>query len=143
MNIFFSLIKERKGIIIAYVLAFGTIFLILLSGLLFFISAQQKMASQKAAWTEALNIAEAGINYYRWCINNGVESTCLNTAEHIYNPFGIPIGKFSLQVTSTVSCGQNIKKEIISNGWTDKFPQLKRKSAFYMPEFLLPNIHIF
>ena len=51
----------------------------------------------------------------------------MNTAEHIYDPFGVPIGKFSLQVTSTVSCGQNIKKEIISTGWTNEFPQLKRK----------------
>ncbi len=127
MDILLALIKTKKGIIIAYVLAFGTIFLILLSGLLMLITSQQKFASQRAAFAEALNIAEAGINYYRWCINNDAESVCLNTPEHTYSPFGVPIGKFSLQVTSTESCGQEIKKEIISTGWTDKFPQSKRK----------------
>ncbi len=127
MNIFITLVKEKRGIIITYVLVFGTIFLILLGGLLGFILLQLKQASQKVAWNEALNIAEAGIDYYRWCINNEVESTCLNTSEHTYDFFGVPVGKFSLQVTSTVSCGQDIKKEIVSTGWTNDFPQLKRK----------------
>ena len=113
--------------VITYVLVFGIIFSILISGLLGFILLQLRQASQKVAWNEALDIAEAGINYYRWCINNEIEQDCLVENEKDYDLFGVPIGKFLLQVDSTVSCGQNIKKEIISTGWTNDFPQLKRK----------------
>lgn len=130
MNFFckLKLYKNKKGTIITYVLVFGAIFLVLIGGLLGFILLQLRQTSQKVAWSEALDIAEAGINYYHWCINNGIEQDCLNQSEKDYfDPGGNKIGKFSLQVTSTVSCGQDVKKDIISTGWTNEFPNVKRK----------------
>jgi hypothetical protein len=118
--------KNKKGIITTYVLVFGAIFLMIIGGLLGFILLQMRQVAQKVAWNESLNIAEAGINYYRWCINNNVEQNCQSQKDYL-DPSGKLIGKFSLQVTDTVSCGQNIKKEIISTGWTSNFPQVKRK----------------
>lgn len=117
---------RQKGIITAYVLVFGTIFLILLSGLLGFILLQLRQANQKAAWNAALNIAEAGINHYRWCLNNEIESQCQGEKEY-FDPAGNLIGKFSLQTSSTIACGQTIQKSIISTGWTNNFPDIKRK----------------
>jgi hypothetical protein len=125
MNIFSA---AKKGIITLYILAFGGVFLILLAGLASFILMQLKQSSEKVAWNESLDIAEAGINYYRWCINNDVEQNCL-TEKNYYDASGNLLGKFSLQASSTVSCGQDIKKDIISTGQTDKFPQVKRKIA--------------
>jgi len=128
MNLLTKFLKSQKGVIIYYILVFGTIFLLLMSGLMGFISLQMKQTSQKVAWSKSLNIAEAGINYYLWCINNNIESDCLLEGnERNYAPLGISIGKFSLSVVSTVSCGQNIQKEIISTGWTNQFPEIKRK----------------
>lgn len=128
----FEIIKSnKKGVIITYLLVFGSIFLILFGGLLGFILLQHRQSYQKVAWNESLDIAEAGINYYRWCINNEVEQNCLSEKDYL-DLTGEPIGKFSLEVNSTVSCGQNIRKEIISTGWTNDFPQVKRKiSALY------------
>ena len=117
---------KNKGIIITYVLVFGAIFLILLGGLLGFILLQLRISAQKVAWNESLHIAEAGVNYYRWCLNNEVSQNCL-TEKDYFDPAGNPIGKFSLQITPTISCGEMVQREIISTGWTDKFPQLKRK----------------
>lgn len=117
---------REKGIITTLVLVFGAIFLILLGGLLGFILLQSRQSSQKVAWNEALPIAEAGVNYYRWCLNNSVEGNC-QTEKDYFDPAGNPIGHFSLQISSTVSCGETIQKKIISTGWTDKFPQVKRK----------------
>jgi hypothetical protein len=119
---------NKKGIITAYVLVFGTIFLILLGGLLNFILLQLRQSTQRLAWTEALEIAEAGINYYRWCLNNEVSQNCL-TEKDYFDPAGGLIGKFFLEVTPTVLCGENIQREIISTGWTNKFPDIKRKIA--------------
>jgi hypothetical protein len=121
-----NLKKNKKGIITTYVLVFGATSLVMLGGLLSFVLMQLKQSSQKVAWNEALYIAEAGVDYYRWCINNGIEDEC-STEKDYFDPSGNLIGGFSLQINSTVSCGQNIKKEIISSGWTKDFPQIKRK----------------
>ncbi|MCD6099779.1 MAG: hypothetical protein J7K33_04265 [Candidatus Marinimicrobia bacterium] len=64
---------NKKGIITVYVLVFGAVFLILLGGLIGFISLQLKISKQKVAWADSLNIAEAGINYYRWHLNHTPE----------------------------------------------------------------------
>jgi hypothetical protein len=118
--------SNKKGIIAVYLLVFGGIFLVIFSSLLTFILLQLKQASEKIALQESLNIAESGANYYRWCINNNVEQDCLTEKDYL-DPSGNPIGHFSLQSSSTVSCGQNIQKDIISTGWTNQFPQVKRK----------------
>jgi len=117
---------RNRGIITTLVLVFGAIFLILLGGLLGFILLQLRQSSQKAAWNESLSIAEAGINYYRWCLNNNVEANC-QTEKDYFDPAGNPLGHFSLQISSTVSCGETVQRKIISQGWTNKFPQIKRK----------------
>ena len=127
-------ISKSKGIITTLVLVFGAIFLILLGGLLGFILLQLRVSNQKVAWNESLHIAEAGLNYYRWCLNNDVEQNCQNEKDY-FDPLGNPLGHFSLQVDSTVSCGQTVQKKIISTGWTNKYPQIKRKiSVLYARE---------
>ena len=117
---------HSKGVIITYVLVFGTAFLILMGGLLNFILYQLKLSQQRVAWNESLDIAEAGINYYRWCINNEIESQC-QTEKDYYDPAGNLIGHFSIQIDITTACEQTIQREIISTGWTNKFPDIKRK----------------
>jgi len=115
-----------KGIITTYALVFGAIFLILLAGLLGFILLQLKQASQKVAWHESLHIAETGINYYRWCLNNGVEALCQTDKEYV-DPAGNPIGRFFLDITSMTSCGETTERTIVSTGWTYDFPDVKRQ----------------
>lgn len=122
----------NKGAIITLVLVFGMIFLILLGGLFGFILLQLRHSVQKVAWNEALEIAEAGINYYRWCLNNEVEGLCELEKEY-FDPEGNPIGNFSLEIIPTTSCGETISRKILSTGWTNKFPQTKRKvSVLYV-----------
>jgi len=115
----------KKGIIITYVLVFGAIFLFFLSGLLGFILLQLRETNQKVSWNESFEIAEAGINYYRWCLNNEVESQCQLEKEY-RDTAGNSIGKFSLQIASTTNCELTTSKEITSTGWTYKFPDVKR-----------------
>jgi len=125
---------KSKGIITTYVLVFGAIFLILIGGLFGFVLLQLRQSNQRIAWNEALHIAEAGANYYRWCLNNEAEQNCL-TEKDYSDPAGNPLGKFSLQITPTISCGETVRREIVSTGWTNKFPELKRKvSVLYARE---------
>ena len=116
----------KKGIITTYVLVFGAVFLLLLSGLLGFISLQLRQTNQRVSWNEAFEIAEAGMNYYRWCLNNEVGQNCLTEKEY-QDLAGNTIGKFSLQIDTVQSCGISGSTKIISTGWAYKFPNIKRK----------------
>ena len=116
----------RKGIITVYLLIFGGIFLSLFTSLLGIILSQYRLVQQKVAWNEALNIAEAGINYYRWCINNDIEEDCLSQKDY-YDSQGNLLGTFSLAANSTNLCGQDIKKDIVATGWTADYPNVKRQ----------------
>jgi len=131
---FATLKKNKRGVITTYVLVFGAIFLILLGGLLGFILLQLCQSVQKIAWNQSLQIAEAGINYYRWCLNNEVEESC-QTEKDYFDLAGNPIGHFSLETTAQEACGKTIQKRIISTGWTNDFPSIKRKiSVLYARE---------
>lgn len=121
-----NLKENSSGVITSYVLVFGAIFLLLLSGLLSFILLQLRQANQRVSWNESFEIAEAGVNYYRWCLNNEVEQNCLIEKEY-QDSNGNSIGKFSLQIDSTINCGKRISQKITSTGWTSKFPNIKRK----------------
>jgi len=124
----------KKGIITTYVLIFGAIFLILLGGLLGFILLQLRVANQKISWQESLNIAEAGMQYWRWCLNNEATENCQLEKEY-EDVSGNVIGKFQIQFDANSNCGLLISQKIISTGWTFKFPDLKRKiSVLYGKE---------
>ncbi|MBI4359009.1 MAG: hypothetical protein HY577_00235 [Candidatus Nealsonbacteria bacterium] len=123
--------NSTRGIIVTYALVFGALFVFLLSGLLGFILLQLRQSAQKVAWAESLEIAEAGIDFYRWCLNHNLVQTCQGERDYL-DPAGNLSGRFSLQVDSSVACGQTIFSEARAEGWTIKYPQLKRKiKVFY------------
>jgi hypothetical protein len=120
-----KLFLNNKASALIYVLVFGFIFLILLGGLLGFILFQLRSSEQKLAYNTSFHIAEAGINYYRWCLNNGLEN-CLTDKDYA-DPQGQVIGHFNIEAITGSMCGQTTKIQIISTGWTNKFPDIKRK----------------
>lgn len=133
---------ENKGAILTFVLVFGAIFTLLLSGLLGFTLIQLKQSRQKVAWHQALAMAEAGINYYRWHLVHAPEdlqdgqawccasppcSAC-GPYEHDYlDPEGGVMGKYSLEIKGKQQCGQMTAVSITSTGWSQQFPKTKRK----------------
>jgi hypothetical protein len=122
---------KNKGIITSYVLVFGAIFLILIGGVFNFILFQLKQGTQRVAWHQSLAIAEAGIYYYRWCLNNEAEANC-SLEKDYFDLEGNQQGSFSLQVTSEIICGRDVRKTIVSAGRTLDFPDLEREvSATY------------
>lgn len=118
--------RKETGIITTYVLVFGAIFLILLGGLLSFILFQLRVSAQRLAWNQSLHIAEAGLNYYRWCLNNGVEASC-KTEIGVEDLTGNFIGTSTLSVVTSMSCSTIVSREITATGWTKDYPQTKRK----------------
>src|SRR4030043_160689 len=116
----------HRGIITTYILVFGAIFMLLLSGLLGFILLQLRQASQRVAFAEALEVAEAGIDYYKWCLNNNVADDC-QSQKNVYDLSGNLVGEFVLEIDSWTSCGTTTAQTITSTGTPEKFPDLARK----------------
>lgn len=127
--------RKNSGVIVMLVLVFGSVFLILFSGLSGFILSQHKQSLEKASWNQALEIAEAGVNYYRWHLAHAPQDLQDGTGlpgpyEHDYfDPEAGAVGKFSLEISGDVQCGLTSGIKIASTGWTDKFPNVKRKIA--------------
>ncbi len=116
----------KKGSIVTLVLVFGFISLLLLGSLFNFMVSYLKTTNQKIAWHQSLYIAESGLEYYKWCLNNGVEEDCQLEKEYFDNS-GNLIGHFEIETTPIFSCGETIERSIISTGWTENFPQIQRK----------------
>ncbi|MEK7627038.1 MAG: hypothetical protein AAB397_00440 [Patescibacteria group bacterium] len=127
-------IKEQGGSILILTLVFSAVFVMLFSGLVGFIYMQHKHSLEKASWYEALNVAEAGLNYYRWHLSHNPDDLKDGTGgagpyEHIYSDLESgAIGRFSLEISGDNSCGLTSGITITSTGWTDKFPEVKRKT---------------
>ena len=120
-------IKKQKGTIITLALVFGAVFLLIFSGLAGFISMQLKQSRQKVAWEQALTIAEAGLNYYRWHLVHAPDDLS-GGGEYEYNdPEGGIIGRYSLEIEGRQQCGKTTVVTIASTGWAEQFPGTKRE----------------
>jgi hypothetical protein len=120
-----TIISQKKGAITTYVIIFGTIFLLLTGGLLGFVLLQLKQSSHDLAWNRALEIAEAGADYYRWCLNNDAEEECQLQKDY-KDTNGNTVGTFSLEIDSVENCGIRGKTTITSRGWDKNFPDIER-----------------
>ena len=118
----------KKGVVTTYVLVFSAIFLVLMGGLFNFILFQLRQSANKIAWYESLEIAESGIHYYNWCLNNNVEESCESEKDY-FDLDGNLIGHFSLNINSEINCSQEVKQDIESSGWTNDFPETIRTIA--------------
>jgi len=133
---------KQKGFIITYILVFAVIFAILLTALLGFILSQMRASKHEVASEQALYIAEAGLNRYRWYLIHQSQqllsgdelgcppSDCLECGECEYE-FNLPgvgvIGGYSLIVEEVRPCGITTAVTVIAEAWTNDFPNSKRK----------------
>ena len=131
-------LSEQKGGILITTLVFMAVFLIIAMGLLGLVSQQRKLIRQKEATALAIQIAEAGVNYYRWHLAHALEDYADGTGEidcypcgpyvHEYtDPGGGLLGYFELTITSPDPTypGSTVIK-IKSTGWTISHPNSKR-----------------
>jgi len=117
----------EKGAITALVLVFGSVFMIIFSGLAGFVVLQLKYSREKVAWNQALTIAEAGLNYYRWHLAHA-PTDLSGYGEYDYSdPEGGVIGTYDLEIQGTQQCGQMNSVTITSTGWDNEYPNVKRK----------------
>lgn len=125
--------RNIKGSALVYGLIIMTAVAIVLTSILTFITSQTKYALQTHSREQAFQIAESGIDFYRWYLAHQVEG---RTAQQIAtfwasgSPYGVPptpyeveytdggvsIGKYRLTVTPPKAGSTSIS--IRSEGWT-------------------------
>lgn len=126
-----SLIKKsQRGSITASLLIVAASFIIVIYGLTFILSNQLDFSFRQSAFDQSLNIAEAGIQYYRWHLAHAPEDFTDGTTDpgpyiHPYQDLqGKEIGKYSLEITPPQQGSSIIT--IKSTGWVNDYPETKR-----------------
>jgi hypothetical protein len=93
---------------------------------------QYQVQEHKYAKERALDIAEAGLDYYKWFLAHYPDDTTNGTGVpgpyvHTYtDPEEGDIGKFSLEVASSTACSEVYAIDIFSTGYTNESPSTTR-----------------
>lgn len=125
-------IHTDSGSILILTIVFTAIFMILFSSLLGYLLVQYKWVSQKTEQERALQIAEAGVEYYRWHLAHFPKDITDGTGGpgpyvHVYeDPESGPIGEFSLEIGGEVLCDEVQVVQATSTGHTYADPNIKR-----------------
>ncbi len=120
-----------SGYLTVLVLVFGSIFTIVVAAFIGYIVSQNQVVNFRYEQQRATDIAEAGLNYYRWYlahypgdITNG--TTTPGPYVHEYrDPEGGVIGEFSLAIASSTYCGEVTAIDIASTGHTYANPDAR------------------
>jgi len=121
----------NKGAILIYLIIVIFIFSVLMVPLLGIVLGQINYLKTSVAKEQALQIAEAGINYYQWRLSHFPGDYQDGTGAsgpyvHSYTDKDVQeiIGSFSLEITPPLTGSTIIT--IKSTGWTDKYPNIKK-----------------
>lgn len=116
--------QKQKGAALIVVLVFTSIFMIVGIGLLQLVGALYKTSIKKQSSQRALQIAEAGINYYKWRLSHSPEDFTGSGDYDYTDPYGGIIGHYNLQITPPL-VGSTVVT-IRSTGYLNEDPNIER-----------------
>ncbi|MBI2624283.1 hypothetical protein HYW67_02200 [Candidatus Parcubacteria bacterium] len=122
--------SKQTGAIVLPILIFGGLAAFLIGGFVQFAVSEHQAGRAKAAKELALQIAEAGIDYYKWHLAHDSADFQDGTGGpgpylHDYrDKDGNLVGQFSLEITPP-PVGSSVV-QVRSTGWSVSFPQVRR-----------------
>ncbi len=125
-----KIFKENSGTVLVLTLIMSFVFVVAAVAIASYAIAQHKLSNQKVSWHQSLNIAEAGLNYYRWHLAHAPEDYYDGTGEagtytHEYHdPQGGLMGWFELVITPPSPCSNRLSIE--SKAYSVKNPETDR-----------------
>lgn len=123
---------NEGGYLLVLILVFGAIFLTMTSSFLGYIVTQHRGQIVNYHKERALDIAEAGLNNYKWFLAHNPGDVTYGTGlpgpyVGVYrDPEGAPIGEYSLEVASSSACGEVYAVDITSTAHTYEEPNAGR-----------------
>lgn len=133
--------QSEDGFLIVVVLVFGAIFFTLMTGYVGYVATQNQVINQRYTLDQSLEIAEAGLNYYKWYLHRNTHDVASalpsgGVETHVFShPEEGDIGEYVIAVASTTYCGAVSSIEVTSTGYTYKDPSLTRtvQASFVRP----------
>jgi hypothetical protein len=119
------------GFLLILVLVMGSVFLMIVSSFIGYVVTQNEVVNFRHEQQRATEIAEAGLNYYRWFLAHYPDDYTNGTGlpgpyVHEYkDPEGGVIGEFSLSVASSTYCGSVASVVLTSTAFTYVNPDAK------------------
>lgn len=123
--------QSSAGFLLILVLVMGSVFLMMVSSFIGYVVTQNQVINFRHEQQRATEIAEAGLNYYRWYLAHYPDDYTNGTGlpgpyVHEYkDPEGGFIGEFSLDVASSSYCGIASAVELTSTAFTYANPDAK------------------
>ncbi|MFA6391442.1 MAG: pilus assembly PilX N-terminal domain-containing protein [Patescibacteria group bacterium] len=122
--------KNSSGFALVMLLVFSSIFLILIVAASSYVVSQAKITNSKIREQKTFEIAEAGVNYYRWHLAHVTDDFTDDTGHagpyiHDYRDInGNVIGQYSLNIIPPASGSTIVTIE--STGYLTESPDIKR-----------------
>ncbi len=130
-------VKVQKGGAIIMVLVFAGVFVVAVGSLMQFVLQQSISGRAKLAYEESLQIAEAGLEYYKWLLANNPDSEWEGTLDYKDPQSGTKVGQFTIEVDVNKQCDVIMSRDITVTGVPERDTNYARKvSARYM----LPSV---
>lgn len=123
---------KEKGSLVILTLVFGGLFVMLSTSLAGYVLIQKKVQFSKENREKALQVAEAGLEYYKWRLAHFPDDLTDGTGSagpyvHEYSdPEGGTVGEYALTVSGNSYCGELSSVQISSKGYTQSNPELSR-----------------
>ncbi|MFT5849465.1 MAG: hypothetical protein ACI9H6_000273 [Patiriisocius sp.] len=124
---------QHKGALLILVLVFASIFFMMITSFMGFAVSQSQVQKVKYQQEQAREIAEAGLNYYKWYLAHNPDDVTNGTGVAgpyigVYNdPELGAIGEYSLEIASSTFCGEVSSIDINATGYTYEAPTQKRE----------------
>ena len=122
----------KRGYFTLLVLVFSAVFFTLLTALAGYIFVEKRAQLAQENREQAVDIAEAGLEYYRWHLahwpNDLKDGTSSNGpyVHTVLDPEGGVLGTYSLVISGDQACGSVTSVTITSTGWAASNPTMKR-----------------
>ncbi len=121
-----------KSSALILILIFSAVFMFMIASIPDFITLEFQVTERLKAQESAMNISEAGINYYVWHLAHypdDLQDGAGTQGPYIHNindPQAGLIGNYSLDISGNIECNNINSVEIKSTGSTIQFPNEKR-----------------
>jgi len=109
---------NQLGYLLILVLVFGAVFFLIIASFVGYIITQNQLVNFRYEQQRATEIAEGGLNYYKWHLAHFPTNYSGTTSYQFKDPEGGFIGEFSLEIASTTFCGSVASIEIASTAFT-------------------------
>lgn len=116
--------KKPSGSILVTILIFGTVTIMALGAIASLLVSEHRVVQRSISTEQALQIAEGGINYYRWVLAHDPDNFD-GVSSDFYSAGGDNLGHYVVTVEAP-SNGSSIVT-LTATGWTHEYPNVQRE----------------